>query len=60
MNAKVSAVSIEITCPKCDSEVPHTHSGSLYWAVNELPEGNTVMCPFCRRQLKVKVPKDTK
>lgn len=59
MNARVSAVAIEVICPKCETEVP-ARNGSLYWDVNELPEGNRVECPFCRRMLNVKVPKDTK
>lgn len=60
MNAKVSPQTIEIVCPRCDEAIPETHSGSLFWAIGELPEGDVVECPYCERKLKVKIPKDTK
>ena len=59
MNATVTAMTIEISCPKCEETIPEPNTGSLFWDVSfEVP--NEIQCPNCERTLKVKVPKDTK
>ena len=55
---KKTTSSVELTCPYCEETIVEPHSGSMFWAVSELPQqGTPITCNSCGKQSKLPTSK---